>query len=81
MTAVNIPKLRVRPKKAQNLSQCAVEMSALATCWASASIDDKRCAETAKALTACMQKGRPAPAKRTNINHHLARLGKQVLGK
>ncbi|KAJ1829814.1 hypothetical protein LPJ56_000126 [Coemansia sp. RSA 2599] len=81
MTAVNIPKLRVRTRKAQNLPQCAVEMSSLATCWASVSVDDKKCAEMAKALTECMQKGKPRGAKRSNVNYHLARLGKQVLGK
>ncbi|KAJ1900590.1 hypothetical protein LPJ66_001363 [Kickxella alabastrina] len=81
MTAVNIPKLRVRAKKVQNLPQCAIEMSALATCWASISVDDKRCAETAKALASCMQKGKAPGAKRSSVNYHLARLGKQVLGK
>ncbi|KAJ2725187.1 hypothetical protein GGI07_001449 [Coemansia sp. Benny D115] len=81
MTAVNIPKLRVRAKKAQVVSQCAIEMSALATCWASVSVDDKRCAEMAKDLITCMQKKRPREPKKLNVNFHLARLGKQVLGK
>ncbi|KAJ2776121.1 hypothetical protein H4R18_005839 [Coemansia javaensis] len=81
MTAVGIPKLKVRVKKMQPLPACALEMSALATCWASFSTDDRRCAETAKALTACMQSARPAAAKRSSINFHLARLGRQVLGR
>lgn len=81
MTSVNIPRLRVKPRKTQALSQCAVEMSALTTCWASSTVDDGRCAETAKALVACMQKARPAKSKGVAVNYHLARLGKQVLGK
>ncbi|KAI8322527.1 hypothetical protein GQ54DRAFT_145790 [Martensiomyces pterosporus] len=81
MTAVNVPKLRVKPKKAKAVSPCAVEMSSLITCWASLSIDDKRCAETAKTLMLCMQKGKAPAKKRSTVNYHLARLGKQVLGK
>ncbi|KAJ1668081.1 hypothetical protein IW140_000752 [Coemansia sp. RSA 1813] len=81
MTAVNIPKLKVKPKKLAPVAKCATEMAALATCWASASIDDKRCAETSKALSRCIQKAKRPQQKKSDINFHLARLGKQVLGK
>ncbi|KAJ2691994.1 hypothetical protein H4R19_006241 [Coemansia spiralis] len=81
MTAVGIPKLKVRVNKAKPVAACAVEMSTLVTCWSSFSTDDRRCAEAAKSLTACMQTARPSVAKANSINYHLARLGRQVLGK
>ncbi|KAJ1736057.1 hypothetical protein LPJ61_000200 [Coemansia biformis] len=74
-------RLKVRVKKAKPVAACALEMSTVATCWASFSTDDGRCAEAAKALTACMQTARPPVAKRSTINYHLARLGRQVLGR
>ncbi|KAJ2625553.1 hypothetical protein H4R22_004970 [Coemansia sp. RSA 1290] len=81
MAAVGIPKLKVRPKKGKPLSPCAIEMAALATCWSSFSIDDNRCAKTANSLTACMQKARMPKPEKSDINYHLARLGRQVLRK
>ncbi|KAJ1952402.1 hypothetical protein DL89DRAFT_268832 [Linderina pennispora] len=81
MSGVNVPKLRVKPKKIKGISPCAVEMSSLVTCWASTSIDDARCAEVAKNLISCMQKAKAPGKARSSVNFHLARLGKQVLGK
>ncbi|KAJ2397048.1 hypothetical protein GGI23_003680 [Coemansia sp. RSA 2559] len=81
MTAVNIPRLKVKPKKLEAVSKCATEMAALATCWASAAIDDRRCVETAQALSRCVQKAKAPQKEKSDINFHLARLGKQVLGK
>ncbi|KAJ2557056.1 hypothetical protein EV175_001586 [Coemansia sp. RSA 1933] len=81
MGGVNIPKLKVKPKKMAAASKCASEMAALATCWASASVDDKRCTQTALALSRCIQKAKRKKEASSDINYHLARLGKQVLGK
>ncbi|KAI9503968.1 hypothetical protein GGI25_000850 [Coemansia spiralis] len=81
MTAVNIPRLRVKPKKVKPLAKCAVEMSSLAACWATTSVDDRRCAESAKRLVTCIQKAKTPRAEKSDVNFHLARLGRQVLGK
>lgn len=53
---MKLKQLKVRPRKIMEASPCLVEMGALFECWASAGIDDKRCAQMAKNLTLCMGK-------------------------
>lgn len=75
---MKLKQLKVRPKKILEASPCIAEMGALFECWATAGVDDKRCAAIAKSLTLCM--GKPVQrTKNTNtINYHLARLSKQL---
>ncbi|KAJ2756250.1 hypothetical protein H4S06_003320 [Coemansia sp. BCRC 34490] len=81
MTAVNIPKLKVRARKVVPAAKCAEQMAALTACWSTTSVDNQRCAAATQALIICVQKAkRPHPAK-SDINYHLSRLSKQVLGK
>ncbi|PVU88227.1 hypothetical protein BB559_003189 [Furculomyces boomerangus] len=79
--SVNLKKLRVKPKKFINPTSCAIEMTSLLNCWSSLTIDDSRCANSAKALMLCVQKTNVAVKPKNNINYHLSRLGKQVFGK
>lgn len=53
---MKLKQLKVRPKKILEASPCIAEMGALFECWATAGVDDKRCAGIAKSLTLCMGK-------------------------
>jgi len=53
---MKLKQLKVRPKKILEASPCIAEMGALFECWATAGVDDKRCAAIAKSLTGCMGK-------------------------
>jgi hypothetical protein len=53
---MKLKQLKVRPKKILEASPCIAEMGALFECWATAGVDDKRCASIAKSLTLCMGK-------------------------
>ncbi|RKP04398.1 mitochondrial ribosomal protein subunit Mrp10 [Thamnocephalis sphaerospora] len=75
--------LRVRPRKVIQGSPCVAEMATMLNCWSLNAPDDPKCAQTAKALAACMQSLASslarAPKKTKNassVNYHLARLGK-----
>ncbi|KAJ2712222.1 hypothetical protein J3B01_001224 [Coemansia erecta] len=81
MTTLTIKKLKVRANRLQEATPCAKQMAALATCWASFSTDDNRCAQTAQMLAGCMQKGRPRKPKDLNMNFYLSRFSRQVLGR
>lgn len=47
--------LRVRPRKIIQGSPCVTEMVAMLNCWGISTPDDPKCAQAAKALTACME--------------------------
>lgn len=53
---MKLKQLKVRPKKVLEASPCIVEMGALFECWATAGVNDGRCAAVAQSLTNCMQK-------------------------
>ncbi|KDE06110.1 hypothetical protein MVLG_03527 [Microbotryum lychnidis-dioicae p1A1 Lamole] len=74
---VHIPKLKVKPRRTAHIQPCAIELSAMLTCWAAsgdlASVD--KCKESAAKLHECMQKPKiGGKARAPTINYHLSRL-------
>jgi hypothetical protein len=54
---MKIQKLKVRPKKEVRAAPCAAEFATMLACWASSNdlSNEGQCAQTAKALQACMR--------------------------
>ncbi|SGY99473.1 BQ5605_C034g11286 [Microbotryum silenes-dioicae] len=71
------PQLKVKPRRTAHIQPCAIELSAMLTCWAAsgdlASVD--KCKESAAKLHECMQKPKiGGKARAPTINYHLSRL-------
>ncbi|ORY87508.1 hypothetical protein BCR35DRAFT_289601 [Leucosporidium creatinivorum] len=74
---MNISKLKVKPKRQQHIQACALELTAMLGCWASAGdlVGANACKESAKKLHECMSKPQVGgKARVSSINYHLSRL-------
>lgn len=75
-----LPQLKVKPKRTAHVQACALELTAMLSCWASAGdlVNAKECRDSAKRLHECMAKpvrlsSRPLPSseRRTGPFAHL----------
>ncbi|BGP17017.1 hypothetical protein JCM10213_000348 [Rhodosporidiobolus nylandii] len=76
---MHIAKLKVKPRKTAYVQPCALELTAMLGCWASAGdiTNAKECRESAMRLHECMSKPMPKGKPRvSSVNYHLSRLGK-----
>ncbi|ORY64509.1 uncharacterized protein BCR38DRAFT_343209 [Pseudomassariella vexata] len=72
--------LRVRNPNQEGPRPCLSVMSSVLACWASAGYNTAGCAQVETALRNCMDGPQPPKAKRNEINYHLSRMYKQVVG-
>ncbi|GAA6043673.1 hypothetical protein JCM8097_008602 [Rhodosporidiobolus ruineniae] len=76
---MHIAKLKVKPRKTAYVQPCALELTAMLGCWASAGdlASQKECKEAAMRLHECMSKplakGKPRVS---SVNYHLSRISK-----
>ncbi|RHZ76456.1 hypothetical protein Glove_197g84 [Diversispora epigaea] len=75
---MKIEKLKVRPKRVENLGACIPETAAVLTCWSNNSSDSPSCQQTVQALTDCMRNAKSQKNRSNTVNYHLARLSKYL---
>ncbi|KAF0464945.1 mitochondrial 37S ribosomal protein yms-t [Gigaspora margarita] len=75
---MKIKKLKVRPRRVEQIGPCIAEMAAVLTCWSNSSVDSPACKKSVEALTECMRNSPKKSNQSSTINYHLARLGKYL---
>jgi len=62
----------------QGVGPCAMELSAVLTCWSNVrggTPDAAECKSFVNTLTNCMRGYRKPPVRKSTVNYHLAKLG------
>ncbi|CAG8442201.1 6252_t:CDS:2 [Scutellospora calospora] len=52
---MKIKKLKLRPRRIEQIGPCTAEIAAVLTCWSNSSVDSPACKKSVEALTECMR--------------------------